>query len=124
MDSKKFVLRRKIRFSNSRFGIRNRANRAFRNRERKIETNTVGQLIEFLKRFPKDQFVYIEDGYADSIFPIRFGIVDNMNRIIFNKHDDFIKMEYYYNKDYNKKFAFGSECSWKRPPLVDNGFRK
>lgn len=125
MNTKKGVRTARIRYSNSRFGIRNRINRVVKNRERRIETNTVGQLIAFLNRFPKDTFVQVEDGYSDSIYPLRFGIVDCMNRIIFNKHDDYIKCESHYSKDYNKKFRFGSspDFTWKQPPLIDNGIR-
>lgn len=118
--------KKRIRISNTRFGIRIGPNANRKNKRisfgRKIETKTVGQLINYLSKFPSNYFVAVEDGYSDSIIPICSGIVDGLNRIIFNHNMYTQKPDCFYHN--NKKFVYGDVCFWKRVPLFDDGTRQ
>lgn len=125
-NKKKEILKKRIRFSNTRFGFRIRMKflRKYNRISfgRKIETKTVAQLINYLSKFPSNYFVAVEDGYSDSIIPIRPGLVDGLNTVIFNHNMYSQKPDCFYHN--NKKFVYGDVCFWKRVPLFDDGTRQ
>lgn len=124
------ITKNKLRRHNTRFGIRNRNNRyskfAFKNLQRQYKISTVGQMIAFLNQFPKDMPINVEDGYSDSVTSLHTGIVDGLNRLVLNHKLYNIKPEIFYPKSKSifSKVSYGDNVFWKRPPLMDNGYRE